>query len=347
MARAFFRNLLPIATVVSCLGLALPGAAQPVSADSLKTAIAQERIRLAEADTGEDLRAAFDARVGMAALVRAPEAMRLLKEARALADSLDRPDLGAFAQGLLAERLVRRGDHAAALREVALGDSLQRLSGARQQDSLLQAHAHRLAQVEAQQDSTARAAFEREKRLAVALREAEQRAERWMYAALAAGVLGLVAVLLLLYRAGSTARRRHATIAALREELEAVRKERPEQRAAASLQPPYARQSQAPAALQPTVDEAMRPVALGLFRKGAPERLATLRDARQRGDTEKVMRVVATLKPLLTGLDRDRSAALMARLRMPEASDNLAQWNADLDALETVLREQEAQGGGH
>ena len=36
---------------------------------------------------------------------------------------------------------------------------------------------------------------------------------------------------------------------------------------------------------------------LALFRKRAPERLVTLRDARARGDHEKVARVVHTLKP--------------------------------------------------
>lgn len=347
MARASTRFLLPTTTLLCWLGLALIGAAQPGAADSLRAAIAQQRILLAEADTAGDLRAAFDARIRMAALVRAPEAKRLLKEARALADSLDRPDLGALAQGVLAERLARAGDHAAALREVALGDSLQRVSAARQQDSLLQAHAHRLARLEAQHDSTMHAASQREKHLAAAMSEAEQRAERWMYGALAAVAFGLLAVLVLLYRAGSTARRRRATIAALREELEAVRKGRPERSTAPVQQPSDAGQAQAPAAAQPTVDEAMRPVAMGMFRKGAPERLATLRDARQRGDTEKVMRVVATLKPLLTGLDRERSAALMARLRRPDAAHNAAQWNADLDALELVLREQESRGGGH
>lgn len=342
MARAYFRLLLLLTTVICCLGFSLVGAAQPVAADSLRAAIAQQRIRLAEADTGGDLRAAFDARVGMAALVRAPEAMRLLKEARALADSLDRPDLGALAQGLLAERLVRRGDHAAALREVALGDSLQRLSGARQQDSLLQAHAQRLARVEAQQDSTARAASEREKRLAVALGEAEERAERWMYAALAAGALGLLLVLVLLYRAGSVARRRHATIAALREELEAVRKARPERsEVAPAPPPPDARQP------QPTVDEAMKPVVAAMFGKEAPARLATLRDARRRGDAEKAVRVVASLKPQLMGFDAGRFGPLIARLKAPGAVANARQWAADLDALEAGVEELLREGRPH
>lgn len=276
-----------------------------------------------------------------------PPGLRFMQELAADVDTLNLPSTAAEVHRGLAQEYASKRRWQAAYWEMLLTDSLVQVYEARSESIEVADLTKEREWWTARQDSIHEESAQARAEWSQAWSQAQRQADNWKWTALVMLGLFVLAVAFLLYRAGSTARRRHATIAALREELEAVRKERPEQRAAASLQPPYARRSQAPAAPQPTVDEAMRPVALGMFRKGAPERLATLRDARQRGDTEKVMRVVATLKPLLTGLDRDRSAALMARLRMPEASDNLAQWNADLDALETVLREQEAQGGGH
>jgi HPt (histidine-containing phosphotransfer) domain-containing protein len=72
---------------------------------------------------------------------------------------------------------------------------------------------------------------------------------------------------------------------------------------------------------------------LALVRRRGAERLSTLRDARQRGDHDKVIRVVHSLKPQLVGLDAEYYTALCARLVAQGAPQN-GSWNADLDALE-------------
>ena len=78
---------------------------------------------------------------------------------------------------------------------------------------------------------------------------------------------------------------------------------------------------------------------LALVRKRSLERMNTLRDARARGDMDKVVRVVHSLKPQLVSIDADRFAGVCARLVATAASENSAQWNQDLDAFEAGLEQ--------
>lgn len=343
MSRSHFRSACSCLVILFGLGGSIPLAAQPLpsAGDSLKAEIAQQRSSLAAADSTGDLRAGFETRIQLARSTRKTEAVSLLKQAAVLADSLGRPDLGAMAHGLLAKRFASMGDHAAAYAEVVLGDSLEDVFQASQLDSLDDRYASELDRVAVARDSVTQASAERERRLAIALVDVQRAADRWMYITLATAVLCLLIVIGLLYRMGNTGRKLHATIEALRKEVDEQRRTGNRRKEVLSpkedlVSDPIAGRGEV---IPSPVNEAMKPVTAGIFRKGAPERLATLRQARKRGDVEKVLRVVHTLKPQLVSFDEERFAPLCARLTALGASGNTAQWSADLDILEAGVQE--------
>lgn len=316
---------------IAVLALALAGTApaQPrtVQADSLPERITTERAALARADSAGALDQAFAACVRLAPLVGKPEAVQLLQRAIALADSMKRADLGILAHGLLAKRSALAGDHAAAYAQAMIADSMGRGERARENGQYLRT----IGRLEAARDSADRAATDRERGLALALMEAEGRARLWTGIAIAMAGLGLLAVLALLYRTGGRTRRLQAAVEALDREVKA-------------LKAPVNRRREPVAAPQPAppptaVTEAMAPVVDAMFRRTGPERLQALAKAREQGDVEKALRVVATLKPQLLSFDPGRFAPLLASLKAPDAPGNSAQWNADLDALEAALKE--------
>ncbi|HRH37045.1 MAG TPA: Hpt domain-containing protein, partial [Flavobacteriales bacterium] len=169
--------------------------------------------------------------------------------------------------------------------------------------------------------------------------EAEGRAKLWMFAA--AGIALVATFLFVLFIASS--RKKHVRFAeelrALKAEVAALKQPRNRLReepivpvVPPVVAPAVVAVEEPPAPVAPVVDSEV----LAHFRKRAPERLATLRDARARGDMEKVVRVVHTLKPLLAGLDADRFTPLCARLVEPTTIGSPA-WNGDVDALETAI----------
>lgn len=308
------------------LALALSAAAQ---ADSLRAVMAAERATIARADSTGDRPAAFEARRHLATLAGQAEALVLLVQAAALADSLHRPDLGAMARRELARRHAAAGRYAAAYAESLRSDSLDRLREQRDAAAARERMAGEGLRAEARYDSLARLALDREQAMARTIGALRQKADRWMYITLAVLLAGLCIVAWLLYRTGTVSNRLRATIAELRRAVDA-----------GALRPPPDPGREIPPASPPSpVDEAMKPVVEGLFQKAAPERLATLRDARRRGDTEKVLRVVASLKPQLLAFDAGRFGPLIARLRAPGAASRAEQWSADLDALEQAVQE--------
>lgn len=337
MARPNPRQPLLRLALALCLGGPAQLFAQPATgaADSLKAAITERRDALALADSTGDLPAGFAGRMALVDLVRRHEAMVLLRQAAAIADDMGRPDLGSMVRRGLAERYAGAGDNGPAYAELLLGDSLERLSESRQRDSLNDRHAVIVARLVAASDSATRAGSERERRIAMALVDVQRTADRWMWIALAAAAVCMVLVIGLLYRMGSKSRRLHASIEALRGEIEVLR--RPINR----LKDPPVREDvvcaiprsglvEAPAI---ALDEAMDPVVVAMFRKSAPERLATLREAREQGDDAKVVRVVHSLKPQLISFDEARFAPLCARLMAAGAARDERQWTADLEAL--------------
>ncbi|MGB3527372.1 MAG: Hpt domain-containing protein [Flavobacteriales bacterium] len=337
MTRAYFRHVRSsVAVLLLASSVQLAAQTPGTAADSLKAELLQQRTSLALADSVGDLHTSFEARMQLVPLVRRAESMVLLKQAAAIADSLDRPDLGAMVHRLLAKRYASTGDPAAAYVEALVVDSLDRIRELREMDRTSDEHAMMLDRLIAEQDSLAQAGLDRERRLAEAMVHVQHNADRWMMAALVAMGLGLVIVLGLFYRMGRTSRKLRTTIAGLRAEADALRpvsnrRRKTETQYDEAPSIPDSAQIKAP----PTpVHEAMKPVVEGMFRKGAPERLATLRQARERGDLEKVLRVVHSLKPQLVNFDEARFASLCARLTAPGASADHAQWSADLDALD-------------
>ena len=343
MARSYLRHFLSGLVMLLSLAWSMQLSAQTGinAADSLKAEIIQQRTTLTLADSVGDLHAAFEARMRLVPLVRRPEGVALLKQAATIADSLDRPDLGAMAHRLLAKSYASGGNPAAAYAETIVVDSLDHIREMREMELSNDQHTKMLDRLIAEQDSSARAGLDRERRLAEALVQVQQDANRWMLVALVAMGLCLVIVLGLFYRMGRTSRKLRATIDVLRKEVDDLKATSNRRRKADTPREPVCSipQSGLVEPPPPPVHEAMQPVVEGMFRKGAPERLATLRQARERGDTDKILRVVTTLKPLLVSFDEARFAPLFVRLKAPGASGNSKQWTTDLDALEVGVQD--------
>ncbi|MCL4280666.1 MAG: hypothetical protein KJZ58_00250 [Flavobacteriales bacterium] len=301
--------------------------------DSAKAELVRLRAAMTTADSSNQLDAAYMARMQLAPLVKGKEAVILLQKAASLADSLGRPDLGASAHAALGARFAGMGNHAAAYAETLLADSLEREVHVRE-------NAHQLDELDrlaAERDSIARAGLDREQRMAMALVEVQRNADQWMKVALAAMITGPLLLLLLLFRMGTRNRRTAATIQDLRKEVDALKEQSASKNRAERVVPEVQMEQRAVPVTAPPVEQQMKPVVEGMFRKAGPERLRTLQEARRSGDHEKVVRVVASLKPQLLAFDPQRFAPLITRLKAPGAAMDRSQWTADLDALEQGL----------
>lgn len=317
-------------SIIALLGLVFvqaPGIR--AQADSIQAERALRRAAIAHADSAGDLAAAFEARLQLAGVATRTEAAGLLQQAASLADSMARPDLGAMAHRLLARRHAAAGQFGPAYAQSVIADSLDRLRELHEAAAAERSFSTERQRLVAGRDSIARLGAERERTMAMAIAELQEKADRWLVLALAMLLLGLLLVVWLLYRAGRATTKLQGTIGELRQELETLKRHRqaPPLRTVTSDAPSRA------------VDQAMKPVVEGHFRRTVPERLATLREARRRGDADKVLRVVASLKPQLLAFDADRFGPLIERLRMPGAAAHADQWAADLDALEKALEE--------
>lgn len=159
----------------------------------------------------------------------------------------------------------------------------------------------------------------------------EATAERWFFSALGIGAAWALTVLLFLVSLRRQRNRTHEELEALRTEIAAM-KEAPRNRfrdpapTAAVEPPPVEPPAPAPPIEAPVAVDA---AALAIFRRMAPERLEALNDARSRGDHEKVLRVVHTLKPHLEALDPDGLGALCLRIK----AMNVVERDVELDRL--------------
>jgi hypothetical protein len=173
-------------------------------------------------------------------------------------------------------------------------------------------------------------------------REAEERSRHWMFVAIGVGVVFLLSLVVVLSRSGRSSQRIRAELDALRSEITALKEQRPTNQVRVPSPPvvPVPEPFVAPASRpHPTPAAELDPVVLAMFRKMGPERLATLRDARARGDHNKVTRVVHSLKPQLVNFDKELFTDLCARITAPEATTNTVRWDADLGALEKGIAE--------
>lgn len=274
----------------------------------------------------------------LASLSGRAEGNALLKQAAALADSMDRPDLGAMARRVLATRMAQAGAFSTAYAEVLLADSLRAVSNGREASLAEDRQAEELRRLVAERDSLELAAGSRERGMAQAIAVLQQQSDNWMYSAIAALVTGLLLVIGLLYRMGRTSAKLRGAISELRAEVDTLKAKSVRPAPVAPAKP------EAPSAVV-AAEAAMEKVAGDKFRQDAPERLTTLQEARKRGDVDKALRVLATLKPQLLAYDAARFSPLITSLRAPNAPAHAAQWNADLDQLEAAIRELWAHHG--
>lgn len=323
----------------------------PVPAATMDSTFHWEQA-LAEADSAGDRPAAVRARLALAARGSQGKALRLVREALALVDSagLD-PALGLAAAQRQVELLTAMGMVAAAAD--AWPELLLYKDAAMRQDAQRSLDAERalmVARITHVNDSLASVMARTRKEAASAAQVLRAGRDRWFYISIAAGALALVALGLLMVLRFGTFRRMRRELAELRQEvtwLRVVHRKHLEAKVAAAPAPvvpampvsptatPAAEAATPAPAPLPSAAENEDAVLLELVKRRGVERLYTLREARLRGDREKVLRVVRSLKPQLVSLDAAHFTELCDRLVSGDVAS--ATWSQDLDRFEQGL----------
>ena len=299
--------------------------------------------RIATADSSYNALASVEARLDLALLVRPNQAVKLHQEAIALTDTAHlSSEVALRAHQGLVDLFTRMGEMTKANREwaqvvrltqevlkhqamgevekVEAGRALAVIRG----DSLLHAGAKERAAAQGVQDQII-ADYQQRTNLAIV--------------AIVGGFVALLASVLLFTQHN---KRLRAELKELQQEVTWLRLV---SKKAIETQPvPTPVAVSTPIPTPPAVTPPLLPsdedaVLLALVRKRSLERMNTLREARARGDMDKVVRVVHSLKPQLVSLDADRFAGVCSRLVAVAASENSAQWNQDLDTFEAGLEQ--------
>ncbi len=327
--------------------------AQTSVADSLKQrdeTIAEHRLRIHDADSTGDARNAARFRIMLAPLCKPTEAIKLYAEAAAIADSAKlQDDEELRARTGLAELHAARGDMREAYSEQVKVTELKGEWEARQAAVSLGLEKVRMAVELAERDSLQARA---DAALVVARQEidrAKESTRRWIMATAATALLALVALLFMFNRAGQYHKRTMAELEVFRKEVDALKaaqRNRLRDEPPQPLVAPMPKEGLAPPAHDVQPQEAVverDELLVGMFRKMAPERLRTLREARARDDHEKVVRVVHSLKPQLVNLDTAYFGELCRSLVASDARSDETQWNKDLDRFEQGMVDQLAR----
>jgi len=338
------RNLLRLATCAGllCVFSVSTGRAQSQKqvADSLKKVVAEHRSDLHAADSIDDARGAIDLRFRLSEMVKSKEAIQLLQDAVAIADSADLLEEEIAALVRLAEEYARSGNHRQAYVEAMRLAALNTEWLAMQAEKSGADRDVAMARAEAERDSVDQVWQQRFAQMEEHQRISGTSAKRWKWIIVAIGILCLITIAGLMVRSAKVQRRIQKELADVRAEISALR-QRPVNTLRTPPSPPPAPLATSP----PAVDlvpsgtvvpraEPLDPIVVAMFRKMGPERLAAIRAARERDDHEKVVRVVHSLKPQLVNFDRERFAALCARITAPGLHAERTQWTSDLDALE-------------
>ncbi|MCC6541232.1 MAG: Hpt domain-containing protein [Flavobacteriales bacterium] len=305
-------------------------------ADSLRVMAHTYRTAIVLADSARDTTAAIQARMDLAAISRSREAEQLLLTAIDLAVAGHRWEEEYRGRHVLVEQLVGLGQWRPAyeqMRWVARMDSARRVDVTGTAKTTVAAMEERTISV---RDSLIAASRAARSNAEDRVQQAQEEAELWMCVAWGTIFLALSVLAVVLYKHRRSIGRLEAGIAELRAELNGL-VDRSKSRSLDPIPPQPATTAPAPPPPSSVLEEPPTtgkddPLVLAMFRKLAPERLATLRDARARGDHEKVRRVVYTLKPQLASLD-PRIAEVCARITGLEAAEDSEAWNNDLDAL--------------
>lgn len=306
--------------------------------DSLRLLIAGMKEAIVRIDSSGPSAKSIRARLELAAVVKGKESMKLLDAAASLSDSLGDPVLGVESRTALANQLSASGNHKRAyaemLRVIELRDQIEYESVERQ----TQEAADFVRALHAERDSAKTVAELRTAEAEARALHSEERATHWMYITGVAVLLSLLLIVILIMRNSSRLKRLRAELHSLRAEIEELKKPRNTFRT--PVAPPPVEADAPPAVLPKSDQRPLRlpddPMVSGMFLRQAPERLAAFKDARSRGDLEKAVRVVHTLKPTLASIDDERFTALCARLVAPGAIGTAA-WNSDADALSTAI----------
>lgn len=305
-------------------------------------------IRIAAADSAMDGVAGGTARLELAAQVKPAQAIRLTQEAVALLDSAD----GATELALRAHQELAYLYAAGKTLGKSIGEweEVVRLTNELRADdaAALEKAQFMNAVATGRIDSLTTALGTERAAASNALETMSAEHDRRSNMALMAIGGGVVALLLTVLFFSLHTRRTRAELKELRQEatwLRMVSKKGSEPTVVASS---LAHTAPAPVVLPPVFTPAPSPapatynaeeeaMLLALVRRRGEERLQTLRDARSRGDIDKVVRVVHSMKPQLVSLDAAYFSEICGRLVAADPRTNPAQWSADLDRFEAGM----------
>lgn len=301
------------------------------------------------ADSTGDAHAAVAARLAVVPFLPGNKALRLLQEARLLADSnvVDATLALRVHKGMV-DAFTSMGEMTKANREWA---EVLRLNGIVMREeaavTLERERAASIAKLASVKDSLA--GLLSAERAGSTDRENAMKAQQdqWMYVATGAGMLALLALIGLGVLFFGSLRRMRGELKELKQEVTWLRlvnrKKLEEERASSANNAVPPAPSPETRVVPPNVvsDPVTMPHAedaalLELLKRRSVERLRTLREARMRGDRDKVVRVVHSLKPQLVALDAAHYADLCARLVATNV--DASAWSADLDRFERDMQ---------
>ncbi len=341
-----FRSV--VLVLVVCCSVLVPRVAPAQTAQArrdslleLRRTVEQFKSRIQFADSAGDPGEACRQRIMLAPLVKRSEAVELYETAAHIADTarlFEGEELRAREE--LMELYRATGSWRQAFDQAGLVAALKDDERARD-SSALHGEVRSLRAIATAQQDSLQGLLDKERGVSKeGLAGAEARADRWQLIAILSGALWMFALAYVLGRIRRTEKRTRAELTALRTEVATLKapQNRFREPAAPVVVPPP---PVAPPSLEPPVPlpevASMDESLLALFRKRAPERLATLRDARARGDHEKVARVLHTLKPQLLALDEHGAGAVCLRLIAEGAQEDAQRWQQDLDQLERSM----------
>lgn len=352
--RAPFRSLVRACLLPACLVLYVStvhaqGARareHKARADSLATVVRGIEQRITTADSLRDPVTAAQARLELAALVHPKTALQLVEEAVAALDTAGAPELALRAHQELADRYTASKAYEKANAQWSI---IVAITGRMRDEAKgnAEARATEIARLEGEvEDLTGR--LDRAVGVMAQRQDAQARREALSLDAMVAGlVLLALSVVFFTWHAG----RQRKALERLRIEKDHLRAEAAEALRAKELRPPSVPVAPpgtattaapappvAPARVVPcatftgpTADDAML---LAMVRRMGEARLNTLRDARARGDNDKVVRVVHTMKPQLVAIDAPYFQDLCGRITGAVPGADPVRWAEDLDRFE-------------
>jgi len=298
--------------------------------DSLKFVVKE----IHNADTSGATMLGAQLRVALSRYVKPPEAIKLLQQAADTLHQIGPRNTEIAVRSELAEELRKAGKATQAYAELL---RVRSLIEAREEEFIERARIDSTTAIErtvAVKDSLSKVIDEAGADREMNRKSAAQELRNWQWIAIGLCILWLVSMALLLYRMARGQRRSNKAIAELQVKVRALEQRPVNVQRVPKQEPlplPIVKET---ATAEKAATDQVDPVILGMFRKQAPERLATLQAARERGDLEKIVRVVHSLKPQLVAIDAERYTPLCAAITSPEARVDQAGFDRALDEFQ-------------